>query len=184
MEFARLFRRPLHRERAQRLYCRAVEQARRVEFYRDYGVPDTLDGRFDMIVLVSVLLLRRLRRDGAVEGKLGQAYFDVMMDDMDGSLREMGVGDLSVGKQVKAMARAFYGRAATYEAALAADDDAPLRAALRSNLFGTVEPGTDMLAAVAGYVRREVAALDAQPGPGLVAGEVEFIAPRCAEEET
>ena len=78
-----------------RLYCRIVEQARRVEFYSEGSVPDTLDGRFDMIVLLSVLLLHRLRREGADGDHLGQAYFDTMMDDMDQSLREMGVGDLT-----------------------------------------------------------------------------------------
>lgn len=177
MGFTRWFRPPAHREQAQRLYCRAVEQARRTEFYRDCGVPDTLDGRFDMIMLISALIMRRLRREGADGGRLGQAYFDVMMDDMDQSLREMGVGDLSVGKQVKAMARAFYGRAEAYEAALRAYDDAPLRAALRGNLFGTTNPQAGALAAVAAYVRREAVALEAQPGTKFLAAEFEFGAP-------
>ena len=184
MAFTRWFHPSVHRERAERLYCRVVAQARRAEFYRDFGVPDTLDGRFDMILLISALVLRRLRREGDDGGRVGQAYFDAMMDDMDGSLREMGVGDLSVGRQVKAMARAFYGRAKAYEAALGAGDDAPLRAALRGNLFGTTEPGDGALAAVAAYVRQEATALEAQSGARLVAGEVEFGEPRGVEEET
>jgi cytochrome b pre-mRNA-processing protein 3 len=182
--FARWLQPPVHRERAERLYSQVVAQARRAEFYRDCGVPDTLDGRFDMILLISVLVLRRLRREGDDGGRVGQAYFDAMMDDMDRSLREMGVGDLSVGRRVKAMARAFYGRAKAYETALGADDDVPLRAALRGNLFATTEPGDGTLAAVAAYVRREAAALETQSGTSLVAGVVEFGLPWCVEEET
>ncbi len=173
MSWARLFRRSQFRDRADRLYGRAVEQARHPAFYRDCGVPDTLDGRFDMIALHAILVLRRLRRQGAEGGKLGQALFDVMMDDMDRSLREMGVGDLGVGRRVKAMARAFYGRAASYEAALAGHDRA-LADALRRNLFGTVEASSDQVMALAAYVRDVAAALDAQQGPALLAGEVLF----------
>jgi cytochrome b pre-mRNA-processing protein 3 len=103
--------------------------------------------------------------------------FDVMIDDMDQSLREMGVGDLAVGRRVKAMARAFFGRAAAYEAGLsAADDDASeaLIAALRRNLFGTVTVGDGQVAAMADYMCEVSARLGEQPGTELLAGVVLF----------
>ena len=96
--------------RAAGLYGAVVAQARQVVFYRDLGVPDTVDGRFELIVLHMVLLLRRLNREGDDGAALRQALFDVLLDDMDRSLREMGVGDLGVGRRVKAMGKAFYGR--------------------------------------------------------------------------
>ena len=97
------------REAARRLYMVAVRQARDPILYTACGVADTLDGRFDLIVLHVVPLMRRLRQCDEGGRQLSQALFDVMFDDMDQSLREMGVGDLRVGKRVKQMARAFYG---------------------------------------------------------------------------
>lgn len=181
MIFTRTRRRSQLLDRAHRLYQGVVTQAREQAFYRDCGVPDTLDGRFDMIVLHAILVLRRLKREGGEGSELGQELFDVLFGDMEQSLREMGVGDLSVGRRVKAMAQAFYGRAAAYEAALA-NDDAALADALRRNLFGTVEPDARELDAVAGYVRRQAAALDAQPGDDMLAGDIRFVdPPGCGE---
>lgn len=122
-------------EIAQRLYAAALAQARAPGFYRA-GVPDTVDGRFDLLMLHVFLLVRRLRRDGAAGAALSQALFDAAFDDMDRALREMGVGDLGVPKRIEAMARAFYGRAAAYDAALDAEDDTALRRALGRNLVG------------------------------------------------
>ncbi len=163
-------------DRARQLYLQVVEQARQPAFYRDLGVPDTLDGRFEMIVLHMVMVLRALRRDGDDGIELGQLVFDVMMDDMDGSLREMGAGDLGVGRRVKAMAQAFYGRATAYEAALAADEDA-LDQALRRNLYATAEPVGDDVAAMIVYVLREFGAIDAGVAMSATAGAFRFGAP-------
>ncbi len=105
------------------LYAAAVKAARRSAFLcRGLGVPDTLDGRFDLVGLHAFLLIERLRRDAEPGPELAQAVFDAMFADMDVNLRELGVGDLSVGKRVRAMWEAFHGRAAAYGAALAADD--------------------------------------------------------------
>ncbi len=169
-------------EAARDLYRAVVEQARGPAFYRDFGVPDTLDGRFEMIVLHMVLVLGRLRREGEAGAALGQALFDTMVADMDQSLREMGVGDLSVSRRVKAMGQAFYGRANAYDTAIAVDDSA-LADALRRNLFGTVEPDDDETAAIAGYVRGAIAELDGQAGAALLAGVVGFGTPPEGIEE-
>ena len=169
----RWFGRNEMRDRARELYTLVVEQARQPAFYSDLGVPDTLDGRFEMIVLHMVMMLRALRRDGDDGVELGQLMFDVMMDDMDSSLREMGVGDLGVGRRVKAMAQAFYGRATAYEAALAADD-AVLDQALRRNLYATAEPVEGDVAAMIVYVHRETIAIDAGVASSAAAGEFRF----------
>ena len=176
MIFARLRSRSRRGAAAHGLYRAVVEQARGLAFYRDFGVPDTLDGRFEMIVLHIVLVLARLRREGEDGAALGQALFDTMVADMDQSLREMGVGDLSVSRRVKAMGQAFYGHAKAYDTAIAADDNA-LAGALRRNLFGTVEPGDDDIAAIAGYVRGAIAELDGQSGAALLGGVVGFGTP-------
>lgn len=143
----------------RRLYARLVEQSRAPAFYRELGVPDSLDGRFEMLALHVFVALRRLKQAG--EGGRAQALFDVMFGDMDRTLREIGVGDMSVGKRVKEMARALYGRIAAYEAGLAASDDAALVAALERNLYGTVTAPPAAAAALARYLREAAARLDA-----------------------
>ena len=175
MGLAELFGRSKVKDRAHSLYVALVEQARQPAFYSRCGAPDTLDGRFELILLHAVLLLRRLRDEGETGVELGQTVFDVMIDDMDQSLREMGVGDLAVGRRVKAMAQAYFGRTASYEAALSADDDdAELAAALARNLFGTVSAEAGDVAVMADYMRRQAAQLAAQTGAELLAGAVRF----------
>lgn len=163
---------------ARALYIAIVEQARREPFYRTWGVPDTLDGRFELIVLHVFLVLRRLKQEPERAGGLGQGLFDVLFRDMDASLREMGVGDLSVGKKVKAMAEAFYGRVSSYETALEASGEAPppsaLERALERNLLGTVEASSAQLAALAGYVSGTVQRLEAQPLDEIAGGSILF----------
>lgn len=116
-------------------YAAIVGQARHPAFYARFGVPDTLEGRFDMIVLHLWLVLRRLREDAPAEA--GQALFNRFCADMDGNLREMGVGDLTVPKRMRKFGEAFYGRAAAYDAALAQPSPREvLVAALDRNVFG------------------------------------------------
>lgn len=130
----RLRGRATRRDRAHALYGALVEQARRPWFYGNLGVPDTVDGRFDMIVLHAFLVLRRLRDAGPRGVGLGQAVFEVMFADMDRNLREMGVGDLGVGRRVKAMTQAFMGRVSAYEKAMGDGRDA-MALALERNIF-------------------------------------------------
>jgi cytochrome b pre-mRNA-processing protein 3 len=170
---AKLFRPAPHDRAAADLYDAIVGQARQPAFYERLGVPDTLDGRFELVVLHAFLVLHRLKGEPAAAG-VSQALFDRMVDDMDASLREMGVGDLSVGKRVKAMGRAFYGRAVAYEAGLASPDRAVLEDAVRRNVYGTATPSPAHPAAIAGYLRRQVQALSEQATDTLMAGRVRF----------
>ena len=143
------------------VYGMIVAQARSPAFYRDYGVPDTVSGRFDMIVLHLVLVLRRIRQPNprANMPALGQQIFDRFCRDMDHNFREMGIGDLAVPKEMKRVAEAFYGRAGVYEAALAADDRTALEAAVARNVFGVevVSPGARRLAAYMDEAARRLA---------------------------
>lgn len=117
------------------LYTGLVTAAREPFHYARLGVPDTLDGRFDLIALYAGLTIRRLQRAGGRGPRVAQALFDAMFSDMDISLREMGVGDLGVPKRVREMWEAFHGRALAYGAALDAGDAAALAAALRRNVW-------------------------------------------------
>ncbi|MBV8650972.1 MAG: ubiquinol-cytochrome C chaperone family protein [Alphaproteobacteria bacterium] len=173
MSLATLFRRNPHRDAAMMLYHGIVEQARRPDFFAAYGVPDTLDGRFELIALHEFLVLGRLKQEHARTAKLAQELFDTFFADMDRALRELGVGDLAVGKHVKRMATAFYGRIVSYERGLAGDD-AVLGEALARNLFGTVSPRSGDLATLSAYVRQAAASLAAQPIHDLMAGAVRF----------
>jgi len=151
------------------LYGAIVAQARQPALYAALRVPDTLDGRFDMIVLHLVLMVRRLRGTGADS----QALFDLFIADMDRSLREMGVGDLTVPKRIKKMAEAFYGRLDAYGEALAGGDPAALVVAIDRNVFP--ERGDPAAAAsLAAYARAAERALAADKVEDLVAGRISF----------
>lgn len=171
MIFKRLFGSREWEAPARSLYESAVAQARRPDFYRDLGVPDTVDGRFELVALHGYLLLRRLRAMPNGAG-LAQALFDVIFADMDASLREMGAGDLGVGKRVKVMAKGFYGRMAAYDAGLAGE--APLAEALRRNLYGTVEPAAAALVAMVKYLQDATQVLEKQAESTLLAGQAIF----------
>jgi len=171
-----LFRNTPLREAAERAYGRIVEHARQPGFFIDGGVPDTVDGRFELICLHAFLYLHQLKREQKRAAPLGQRFFDTMFADFDRSLREMGVGDLSVGREIKRMAQAFYGRIAAYEEGLAGDDSV-LQPALARNLFGTAPPPPALLEAMADYVRREAERLNRQSTEELLAGHLSFGGP-------
>jgi len=165
-----------HEVIAARLYARAVERARHPAFYADWAVPDTVDGRFDAIALHVWLILRALRGKGEAADGLAQALYDVFMGDMDRSLREMGAGDLGVGKRVKAMAQALMGRIKAYDEGLAGPDDRVMVEALKRNLLRGVDPARAETAApyLARYVVGAAAAVDAADPTRALAGDVDF----------
>ena len=112
--------------------------ARQPAFYTSLGVPDSFDGRFELLVLHTQLVIRRLRADGEAGSDLSQRLFDLITGHFDEALRATGVGDMSVGKRVKTMTSALYGRLSAYDGALDANGGEALREALRRNLYGTV----------------------------------------------
>ncbi len=168
-----LFGRKRHERAGFALYNQAVRAARDPYFYTELGVPDTMDGRFDMVGLHVCLLIDRLQKEPPPGPALAQAVFDAMFSDMDHTLRELGVGDMSVGRKVKAMWEALHGRAQAYVAALEADDQAAMAAALARNVWRgePIGDGPDRLASITLARRRELLAQDLL---ALEAGHFEF----------
>jgi len=155
---------------ARRLFASIMVEARRPELYLDGGVPDTIDGRFDLVSLHLYLVLRRLKGEGAAGQALGQRLFDAAFANFDEALREMGVGDLSVGKKIRKMAEAFYGRVEAYEHALASGDEAAFEAALVRNIYRGAAPSPGQLAALAQTVARFRGSIGAAPLAALLDG--------------
>jgi cytochrome b pre-mRNA-processing protein 3 len=171
------FRRSRQTLNIDALYGMSVAQARSPAFYLGYGVPDTVAGRLDMILLHLVLLMRQLTKEhGKVPAAVppaGQQLFDRFCRDIDDNFREMGVGDLTVPKEMRRVAEAFYGRAKAYESALADASASPLEAAVTRNVFGVTEPplGARRLAA---YMREASRRLDGQEHGALARAELDF----------
>ena len=165
------------------LYGAAVAAARDPYLYASIGVPDTLDGRFDLVGLHAFLLIRRLRHAPAPGAALAQAVFDAMFADMDINLRELGVGDMSIGKRVRAMWEAFHGRAAVYETAMdqagAVADDAKLVEAIARNVWRGAPPAGSA-ACLARLARVQEAHLAGQAMERLKLGEVGFLGAEAA----
>jgi cytochrome b pre-mRNA-processing protein 3 len=155
------------------IYGMIVTQAREPLFYRDLGVPDTVNGRFDLLVLHLWMVLRRLKlTEGGVD--LSQALFDRFCEDMDGNLREMGVGDLTVPKRMQAFGEAFYGRVAAYDLALSAGQE-PLAQALCKNILNGAE--IEQARRLAAYAMAANAALDRLDEAALRGASWTFPAP-------
>lgn len=173
MSLKSLFRRSRPSGPAHTLYGIVVDQARLPRFFAELEVPDTVDGRFEMVSLHMFLVLRHIKAASDSTTVVAQELFDVMFDDMDLTLREMGAGDMGVGKRVKAMVQAFYGRVAAYERGLAAGEKA-LAEALRRNAYGTTEPSDASIASLARYVQAQDACLAEQDPAQIAAGKLSF----------
>ena len=169
MILSKLFR-PRPSEAAGRaLYAAAVDQARAPALYAKLGAPDTVEGRFELYSLHVLMLIERLRGEGPQAAETSQALFDTYVSSLDNALREMGIGDLTVGKKMRRLAEAFYGRAKSYDAATD-------RAGLEAFLQRTVYAG-DAAAPVVGladYVEAAKAGLAAQALEPILAGEVRW----------
>lgn len=160
----------------QKLYAGVVAQARTPALYEAYGTPDTVEGRFELYTVHVFLLLDRLRGQGARAAEVSQALFDTYLGALDDALREMGVGDLSVGKKMRRLGEAFYGRVKSYETAFAA---LPETEALRALLVRTVyaQGGAENAERLADYILRQRAALAAQKVDQLLDGRVAWSQP-------
>lgn len=172
-----IFRRDPHRPVAARLYGALAPQARHPVFYGPkFAVPDTLEGRFDLLVLHAFLVMERLQEepDGPA---INQSLFDEMFRHLDLNLREMGVQDLGVGRRIKAMAEAFNGRTTAYRAALAGQGE-PLATVIRRNVHGdasdaddNAREGADRLAV---YCMSVLAGFRGQSTESILAGRLGF----------
>ncbi len=156
------------------LYTASVEAARDPLYYTRLSVPDTLDGRFDLIGLFAALLIRRLTTLAPPGPALAQAVFDAMFADMDFSLREIGVGEMSVGKKMRVMWEAFHGRAKAYEGPLAEHDRVALADALARNVWRGHAPD-GVAPALAGATLAQDRHLAGQTLATLLRGTVDFL---------
>jgi cytochrome b pre-mRNA-processing protein 3 len=156
---------------AQNLYSLAVTQARQDKFYAEWQLPDTVDGRFDAIVLHVGLLVLSLRQTGDSNApRLCQYLFDAMFRDMDRSLREMGVGDLGVPRRIRAMMQAFNGRIQNYASTLH-DTDA-LAAVVRRNLYREKPVPQTLCAVWADYIQTQYRHLSPYDFSAFVMGDI------------
>lgn len=181
MFFAKFLGRRRCKDTADRLYRDLVDQARRPVFYTDFGVADTVEGRFDLLALHVALAMRRLKRTEAGNADeawaLTQAMVDLMFADMDVNLRETGVSDISVGRKVRKLAEALYGRLSVYDAALEMGDPGArietMAQALSRNLYrsAALHPSADRMAYYAFDLDRTLKAL---PDAGLLKGDISF----------
>jgi cytochrome b pre-mRNA-processing protein 3 len=154
----------------RRLYAAAAAQARSPAFYAAMGAPDTVEGRFEVYSLHVALVLSRLKGEGSQAAETAQGLFDAYVSALDAALREMGVGDLSMGKKMRKLGEAFYGRVRNYDEAFAAlPDAAPLAAIIgRTVLMGAAdaEPGP-----LTDYATAAMARLQAEPLDTLLQGD-------------
>ncbi len=156
------------------LYTSSVQAARDPVYFERLSVPDTLDGRFDLVGLFAALLIRRLRHLAAPGPALAQAVFDAMFADMDFTLREIGVGEMSVGRKIRVMWEAFHGRAVAYEAPLGQGDASALAAALGRNVWRG-DPPCGSAEALAGAALAQDRALAEQDIATLARGQARFL---------
>ena len=154
----------------ERLNAAVIGATQAPAFYEAGGVPDTFNGRFELLVLHAALALRRLRAAPDPAPAMAQALVDLLFRNLDPALRELGVGDMAVPKRMKALAEAFLGRAVAYERALAAENDAPLRDALARNIYA----GSQAPEGLRSYVLAAAALLDETPGAALAEGSLRF----------
>jgi cytochrome b pre-mRNA-processing protein 3 len=164
------------RAAGQRLYAATVEAARAPSLYADLGAPDTPDGRFEVYTLHVLLVLARLRGEGPRAAAVSQACFDAYLSGLDHGLRELAVGDLAVGKTMRKLGEAFYGRGKALDAALAElPDTRELEALVGRTVFAggeAVDPGP-----FAARILAIRALLANMPADALLAGELSWRAP-------
>jgi len=146
--FDRLRSRRPSKDSVAAIYAVIVTQARQAVFYRDLAVPDSVEGRFDLVLLHVWLVLRRLR--ALSQAQLSQAVFDRFCEDMDDNLREMGISDVALKKRMRKVGEAFYGRSQAYDQAFDQGDDA-LEKVLCRNVFNGAESAQAQR--LAAYVR-------------------------------
>lgn len=165
-----LFKKSPDPEAVLAVYRAIVAQSRQPVFYAQWGVPDTVTGRFDVLSLHMGLVFRRLGGAGKPASDFAQALFDLFFKDMDRSLREMGAGDLAVPKKIRDMGNLFYGLMTKVNEAMERGERAEVESVLQRNLFGDMAGPN--VAALADYLEAEYAKLALQSADAVIGGRV------------
>ena len=158
---------------ANELYTKTLEQSRHPKFYMDFGVPDTLSGRFKMLTLHLFLVMDRLQKEPELQ-RLARELSQEAVREVDRSLRELGVGDLSVGRKVKLLFEGMYGRFGAYKAGVLHENNAGLYAAVSRNVFADRLPDEASLKDLVEYMRGVIANLDTISSGELSRGRINF----------
>lgn len=170
--FGLIKRKNPYEQEASALYHVIFEQSRQPVFYADYGVPDTIDGRFDLLLVHIFIVLHHLNAMDAQGQELGQALFDMCFADMDQAMRNRGVGDMGVPKHMRRMMKAFNGRMHAYEEAL---EQGTLEGALIRNLYGTVEtPNPAHVKRMANHMQHSLKAFETLDLDAYMNGAITF----------
>ena len=172
-----LSRRSDRRRNARELYGSIVTQARLPTFYTDWGVPDTVEGRFEMLVVHVAVVFDRLSQEGREGGTLARALSEAFIADMDANMREMTFGDLAVPREIKRAAAALFDRYGAYRAALAARQPALLQRALEAQLAYLVPGGGLDAERIAHYMLRAADGIAALAASALLAGRLGWPSP-------
>lgn len=153
-----------------RQYELLTSTARQPVFYTDYDVPDTVMGRFELLSVVMILFFRRTRSSATSGQELAQEIVDAFFEDIDYSIRELGIGDNSVPKRMKKLAGMFYGRLESYATAIDVDDRIALAAALRRNIYPKADEGAASMVPLADWMMTAEAHLAAVTEAELATG--------------
>ena len=163
---------------AHQLFLNVIEQSRNDKFYKNYGVEDSLDGRFDLMTMHMSIILNKLEQHSEInDAKIVRRNLqEIMFDNLDLSLREIGVGDLGVGKKIKVMAEAFYGRIAVYQSLLNSNNQGELSDALERNLYRGKDLDDKILPEMVKYVFSQWDNVHEQSIEKIVKGNIIFLA--------
>jgi len=176
MKLSNLFKKMSSIPPERAVYAQIVAKARQPWLYRNAGVPDTVTGRFDMITLHSFLVLEHVAGKGKIETEFAQALFDEIFLDMDYSLREMGVGDLSVGKKIRKMSEIFYGACNGYRSAFEQTGEnrhKAIKQALKRNITGD-DASPEQLDKLVEYSLRAKAQIEEMSVEKILAGQFDW----------
>ena len=154
-------------------YCIIVDQSRNPSFYKELLVPDNIDGRFDVLTLHMFFVFSRLKKEEQKAGQFSHLLFDTMFVDMDQSLREMGVGDLSVGKRVKDMGKALLGRIEVYDKAFEGTDS-EIEASIVRNIYRGDQTRLREVRKLIDYSKRSILELSAVPTDNILRANFKF----------
>ncbi len=167
-------RKKANRVVVERQYAGITEAARSPVFYETMGVPDTVMGRFEMISIHLILYLRRTGSAGEATRGLAQDLLDAFFEDVDHSIRELGIGDMGVPKRMKKLAKMFYGRVNSYTQALDTRDGQGLVDALKRNLHPEAGDKAPPMQELAGWMIATAQRLEDASEETLAAGQLKF----------
>lgn len=165
---------------ANELFLKVISHTRIPLFYENFGVEDNLDGRFDLMSVHMALIIDVLDNNNQLNDAIivRRRLQEIMFDNLDLTLREIGVGDLGVGKKIKTMAEAFYGRMTTYQECFKTHDTDQMSMALKRNLYRGRDMNEAIVVNMTSYVYGQYKYLSSQPSEDVIAGNVDFMEPK------